>query len=169
MPKFILAAALALVAPMVAAQSPYVTELKGVEAKFVPDGDTAQISVRLFGIDTPESDQLCERPTGSCYRCGERAGDVLEGMIKGQKATYRFTGDITHGRTVATVFIGLKDINREMVRQGHAVVFPDFLPKDMRDDYFDAQKEAKKNKRGIWNGKFIEPRKWRKGERLACE
>jgi endonuclease YncB( thermonuclease family) len=44
----------------------------------VVDGDTLEIrgtKIRLYGIDTPESGQLC-RWTGKDYRCGWQAAAV---------------------------------------------------------------------------------------------
>ena len=56
-----------------------------------------------------------------------------------------------------------------MVRQGHAVVYERYLAKEMRESYLAAEAEPKAAKRGIWAGTFIEPAKWRRGERLICE
>lgn len=116
---------LGLIAPtqLFAQTDPYVAFLKDVETDDIKDGDTPLIEIRMYGIDTPEKSQLCERPNGSCYECGQRATWVLSGLLSGEKTTYRFTGDTTYGRPVATIFSGLKDLNLEMVRLGHAVVY----------------------------------------------
>ncbi|WP_299961120.1 thermonuclease family protein [uncultured Roseobacter sp.] len=147
----------------------YTDDLEGVEAKFIADGDTASINIRLYGIDAPESDQLCERNDESCWKCGERAQEVLSGLIKGQEATFLFTGEVTWGRPVATIKVGAMDINKEMVRQGYAVVFPRFLTPAMKTDYLAAEDDAKSAERGIWQGDFVMPWDWRSGERLSCE
>lgn len=146
----------------------YEYELNGVDAKYVSDGDTPFISIRMFGIDAPESEQMCERANGSCYKCGKRSKEVLDGLLT-DEATYKFTGETTYGRPVVTIFLNQLDVNKEMVRQGHAIVYERFLSGDMKDDYLGAQDEAKSLNKGIWQGKFIMPAKWRRGERLSCE
>ncbi|MGB8526343.1 MAG: thermonuclease family protein [Rhodoplanes sp.] len=50
----------------------------------VIDGDTIEIHgqrIRLFGIDAPESSQLCVRPTGERWRCGQRASFALADRV----------------------------------------------------------------------------------------
>lgn len=168
--KSSLAAVIVLVATTVthAQNDPYVAYLEGVEADSIRDGDTPLIQIRMFGIDTPEKEQMCERPNGSCYPCGQRATWVLSGLLVGE-ATYRFTGESTYGRPVATIFMGQKDINLEMVRLGHAVVYERYLAQEMLDRYLEVQREAKDAERGVWQGNFIQPEEWRNGKRLACE
>lgn len=154
--------------PALSQSDPYVAFLEGVEAEDFQDGDTPLIEIRMFGIDTPEKAQMCERSNGSCYRCGQRATWVLSGMLVGE-ATYRFTGQSTYGRPVATIFIGSRDINLEMVRQGHAVVYERYLNDEMKERYLAAQQDAIDADRGIWQGEFIRPEDWRRGQRLSCE
>lgn len=146
----------------------YEYELDDVEAKFVSDGDTPFISIRMFGIDAPESEQMCERANGTCYKCGERSKEILDGLLT-DEATYKFTGETTYGRPVVTIFLNQLDVNKEMVRQGHAIVYERFLVGDMTDDYLRAQDEAKSLNKGIWQGKFVMSAQWRRGERLSCE
>ena len=46
----------------------------------VVDGDTLEIQgtrVRIFGIDAPESDQLCRNDESLRYRCGAKAANEL--------------------------------------------------------------------------------------------
>jgi endonuclease YncB( thermonuclease family) len=50
----------------------------------VIDGDTLEIHgtrIRLFGIDAPESEQLCRNVQGDRYRCGQQASNALFGFI----------------------------------------------------------------------------------------
>jgi endonuclease YncB( thermonuclease family) len=50
----------------------------------VIDGDTIEIhgtSIRIFGIDAPESDQLCLDEDGEPYRCGQKASNALFDLI----------------------------------------------------------------------------------------
>lgn len=139
------------------------------EAVAIKDGDTPLIELRMFGIDTPEKDQLCERADGTCYACGREATIALMRMLLGEEATYRFTGAVTYGRPVARVVADGKDVNLEMVRSGWAVAYTRYLPASLKLRYLDAEEEARDAKRGIWQGRFIEPEKWRRGERLPCE
>ena len=37
----------------------------------------------------------------------------------------------------------------------------------MKAEYLAVEKEAREAKRGLWAGRFIEPAKWRRGDRLA--
>ena len=48
------------------------------------------------------------------------------------------------------------DINAELVRLGLAVAYTRYSK-----DYIDQEQEAKENKRGIWQGTFINPEKYR--------
>jgi endonuclease YncB( thermonuclease family) len=45
------------------------------------DGDTLEIQgtrFRLWGIDAPESDQLCRNRNSGHYRCGQKAANDLD-------------------------------------------------------------------------------------------
>jgi endonuclease YncB( thermonuclease family) len=44
------------------------------------DGNTIEIHgtrIRIFGIDAPESDQLCRNEESELYRCGQKASNAL--------------------------------------------------------------------------------------------
>ncbi len=83
----------------------------------VIDGDTIEIHgqrIRLHGIDAPESSQLCMRPTGERWRCGQQASFALANHIG--RATVRCEPrDMDrYGRVVAACFANNEDLNHWM-------------------------------------------------------
>src|SRR5580692_4259066 len=53
----------------------------------VIDGDTLEIHgtrIRLWGIDAPESSQLCRGEDSPQYRCGAKAANDLDAFIGGR-------------------------------------------------------------------------------------
>lgn len=62
----------------------------------VIDGDTIEIHgqrIRLFGIDAPESSQLCRRPNGERWRCGQQASFALADRI-GRATNHKYAKEI---------------------------------------------------------------------------
>jgi endonuclease YncB( thermonuclease family) len=54
---------------------------------YVVDGDTFDLAgerIRLWGIDAPEDDQLCQR-NGRPWRCGDDATAALEALVEGHE------------------------------------------------------------------------------------
>ena len=64
-----------------------------------------------------------------------------------------------YGRKIAKIWVGERDINRELVREGHAWVYERYLiDKTLLDD----QATAKSAAVGLWRRtKVIPPWKWR--------
>ena len=125
----------------------------------VVDGDTIEIHdqrIRLFGIDAPESSQLCVRPTGEPWRCGQQASFALADRIS--RATVRCDprGLDPYGRVVAVCFKGNEDLNRWMVANGWAVSVRRYSL-----DYVDSEAAARRSQINIWSGSFEMPWDWR--------
>ena len=92
----------------------------------VIDGDTIEIHgqrIQLFGIDAPESSQLCVRPTGERWRCGQQASFALADQIGRAAVTCQPRDFDRYGRVVAACFKGSEDLNRWMVANGWAVAY----------------------------------------------
>lgn len=119
------------------------------------DGDTLDIDgrrVRLFGIDAPETGQMCTDHHGRGYRCGEQAVLALRRLIRGN--TVRCSGDERdrYDRLIATCQAGGRDLNRAMVQTGWAVAYRQYT-----DVYLAEELDAAKAARGLWRGPFLRP------------
>lgn len=124
----------------------------------VIDGDDIIINnqkFRLFGIDAPEFNQFCEDKNQKSYPCGMRAKNYLNKIVTA--STYCKKKEIDkYNRIIAICYNQEEDINAKMVKQGWAVAYTRYA-----DDYLPEQNFAKKNKLGIWQGKFVKPERFR--------
>jgi endonuclease YncB( thermonuclease family) len=125
----------------------------------VIDGDTIEIHgqrIRLFGIDAPESSQLCVRPTGERWRCGQQASFALADRIGRAAVTCQPRDLDRYNRVVAVCFRGNEDLNRWMVSNGWAVAFRRYSL-----DYVASETSARRSQINIWSGEFDMPWNWR--------
>lgn len=128
----------------------------------VDDGDTLtlyvdrkQYQIRLAEIDTPESDQ----PWGS------RATMALAGKVYLRNVVVKVTDRDRYGRLVGTVWRGDRDINRELVSDGVAWAYRQYLhDRSLLAD----EAHARDAKRGLWSlPNPIPPWHWRHHEAVA--
>ena len=125
------------------------------------DGDTIvlgdAIKIRMYGIDAPESKQLCTDSHGNEYTCGRLATEHLQQIIGTGVVNCRLHGHDTYGRFLMTCFtMDGRDIHAQMVRDGYAVVST-YNPEIYRAD----EQYAIEHKLGIHNGTFWHPHCWR--------
>ncbi len=130
------------------------------------DGDTIEIlnqRIRLFGIDAPEGRQRCIA-SGKPWRCGQQSTFALAEYIGKAWVRCIQKDRDRYQRIVAVCYLGKKNINAWMVRQGWAVDYRRY-PKGA---YRAEQLQAERGKLGIWRGDFIAPWDWRRGKRLTA-
>ena len=144
-------------------------EISGVPK--IIDGDTVHINnfkFRLEGIDAPEMRQQCKKEFLKIssiigftfykdYNCGKVSKEKLIIKINGSKIKCIFTTKDRYKRYIATCFKGKINLNQWMVRNGFAIAYRRYSKKYVIDEDF-----AKENKLGLWQGKFMNPEKWRK-------
>ena len=86
------------------------------------DGDTCTTTngerVRLACIDTPELIGKRAEPVPAIA-----ARDYLRSLVKGKKVGIRRIIEDRYGRTVAELFVGMMNVQRQMVATGHAEVY----------------------------------------------
>jgi len=121
------------------------------------DGDTYFINVngkkekiRVLGIDTPEKEGGF-RPEG-CF--GDHASDYAKEQLTNKKvgllkpSTHENTDK--YGRLLRYVFLDGQDFGAHLISEGYAFSYKKF-PHPRRAYYNTLEKEAQKNKKGMWN------------------
>ena len=132
----------------------------------VGDGDTLRlrsqgktITIRLGCIDSPE---LAQKPWG------EQARNRLMLLLPpGQAVQIREIERDRYGRTVAEIYRGNQSVNLELVKQGQAVVYRQYLSScaATKDQYLQAEAQAKQKRLGFWNQQFpVMPWDFRRGK-----
>jgi len=127
----------------------------------VLDGDSFRIKrgrktveVRLYGIDSPE--------WGQAY--GNKAKRYLKSKINRTTVTVS-PKDVDHyGRTIALVSISGRLMNRELVREGLAWMYPRYCKQQpLCSELKKLQLKAIAGRRGLWRDKVsIPPWQWRR-------
>ena len=125
----------------------------------IADGDTlrilyrdGQLKIRLAEIDTPERKQ----PWGT------RAKQALSDKVFGRVVDVVEIDRDRYGRIVGRIYLGGRDINREMVAEGHAWVYRKY----MRDKSLLADEAAARDAElGLWSlpeTQRVPPWEWRR-------
>src|ERR1700733_7884812 len=122
----------------------------------VIDGDTLDIHgtrIRLWGLDAPESSQLCRGEDSLPYRCGAKSANALDSFIAKRPVNCLPITLDQYGRTVATCSVGGADIGDWLVRSGLALDWSEYS----KGKYDAAQRGAEHAGLGMWTGSYVEP------------
>jgi endonuclease YncB( thermonuclease family) len=124
------------------------------------DGDTLEIHgtrIRLWGIDAPESNQLCRGKDSIQYRCGAKAANDLDSFLAKRPIDCVPVSLDQYRRTVAFCSVDGVDLADWLVRNGLALDWPQYS----KGSYDGAQRDAEHGGKGIWEGSYVEPRLFR--------
>ncbi|MRN38991.1 hypothetical protein CRG49_001405 [Neisseria sp. N95_16] len=121
----------------------------------ISDGDTIHVTdangrkhkIRMAHIDAPEMNQAY----------GTRSRDQLKAVADNAKVKVKVFELDRYGREVAQVFKGNTDLNLMMVREGAAWHYEYYAKKQQNKlafaEYAAAQKQAKRDRKGLWRAK----------------
>ena len=140
----------------------------------VSDGDTIHLEtpeqtilkVRLYGIDAPETRKINQR-TGHINKPGQPYGDeawkALESKIMGKQVKVDILDIDRYRRMVGIIYLNDRNINLEMVYEGYAEAYVEYLKAPYRSKFIDAESEARLARKGIWSlPEYERPKDFRK-------
>lgn len=112
----------------------------------VIDGDTLDVKldsgplrVRLYSIDAPETNQPG----------GKQARLALSELVQGKRVQLQPIEQDRYDRLVATVFVHEMDVNRELVRRGHAWAYRRYMSRSA-PGYCSEEALARARRLGLW-------------------
>jgi micrococcal nuclease len=128
------------------------TGVSSAQVVSVGDGDTLRakmqgqtVTIRLGCIDAPE---MAQNPFG--VQAKNRLQQILPA---GQAVQVRSIERDQYGRTVGELFSGGRSVNLQMVAEGQAAVYTQYLSgcAATQNQYLQAEKQAKQKRLGFWS------------------
>jgi micrococcal nuclease len=127
----------------------------------VYDGDTLLLAtrednrfkVRLYGIDAPET----AKPDQPGQPFGAVAKRTLMYKIMGRQVRADIVDTDQYQRAVAVIYYAGRDVNREMVYEGMAWAYRQYLQEPYAADYIRAEESARARHKGLWRDPNPDP------------
>lgn len=155
---------LSLACPSIAGEP--IRSVEGVVVR-VTDGDTVKVDasgtllkVRLYGIDAPET-MKTNRKSGRVTKLGQMFGEdawrALEAKVLYKRVRLDIIDIDRYRRNVGVLWVGRRNVNVEMVADGWAWAYRDYLQRPHAGQYLDSEEVARRNRKGIWYDANPEP------------
>ena len=146
---------------LLSAGSPVAAETLRGMVKAVHDGDTVvlvgrgtgRVTVRLYGVDAPET----RKPDSPGQPLGSQAKRVLMFKLLGKEVSAEVQDRDQYGRAVAVVKLAGRDINAEMVAEGMAWAYRQYLGGPYASRYIALEEQARRQHRGLWRDANPQP------------
>ena len=137
----------------------------------ITDGDTVRCAVknsggaiaklRLYGIDAPEIEHSSKK-TGKISKPGQpygaEAAAALTNKIPVQTIVHVDVQAIDrYKRMVGLIKLGNRDINKEMVADGYAWAYRQYLDRPHASEYIKAEEQARSKRLGLWQQSNPQP------------
>lgn len=155
-----------LLSPAVHAKDPIRT-IEGTVSK-VSDGDTihvtdpqgTKVKVRLYGIDAPETEKS-NKKTGHVSKAGQPYGEeayqALYKKINRKSVKLEVMAVDQYKRSVGIVYLNGKNVNLEMVAEGYAWAYKQYLDRPYASEYIQAEEQARAKGLGLWQQNNPQP------------
>jgi endonuclease YncB( thermonuclease family) len=164
--KLLLLLILLLTLPAVSLAKNPIRTFEGQVTK-VSDGNTIQVNsngtklkIRLYGIDAPETEKS-NKKTGRIIKPGQPYGDkawkALEGKVARKGVKVEVMAIDQYRRLVSLVWLGNRSINREMVAEGYAWAYRQYLDTPYASEFIGLEETARASRLGLWHQNTPEP------------
>jgi endonuclease YncB( thermonuclease family) len=149
-----------ILALLTAANGHAARTVEGV-VRAVYDGDTvllatreeSRLKVRLYGIDAPET----TKPNNPGQPFGAISKRTLMYKIMGRQVSAEIVDIDQYKRAVAVIRYAGHDINREMVAEGMAWAYRQYLEGAYASEYIGAENHARSRRAGLWRDPNPQP------------
>ena len=146
---------------VLAAADSHAARTVGGIVRAVYDGDTillatpesSRLKIRLYGVDAPET----AKPDQPGQPFGEAARRTLLSKIMGKKVTAEVVDIDQYQRAVAVIRYAGRDINREMVEEGMAWAYRQYLQGPYESEYIGSETRARSRRAGVWRESNPQP------------
>ncbi len=131
-----------------------VTHVSDGDTIHAVDGNGTKVKIRLYGIDAPETEKS-NKQTGKISKPGQpwglEAWKALEKKVHRMKIRIDVMDSDKYKRLVCMIWLGSRNINREMISEGHAWAYKKYLDKSPYASEFIKEEEvARKAGKGLW-------------------
>ena len=139
----------------------------------VRNGGGASSKIRLYGIDAPETEKV-NKKSGKISKPGQPFGEesrnALISKIRDAIVTIKIYDIDRYKRLVGVIYKGNRDINKEMVAEGWALAYRQYLDRPHASEYIPAEEEARGKRLGLWKQANPQPPwEFRKLQRMGKE
>lgn len=135
----------------------------------VLDGDTIScavkssggtfVKIRLFGIDAPETTKVSKK--GKINKQGQPFGEEASAALNSKIGRAVVKVDVMdidqYKRLVGIVSVGNTNINREMVAEGWAWAYRQYLARPHASEYIQSEEQAREKRLGLWQQNNPQP------------
>lgn len=150
---------LVLFLPINVSANKIIRSVEGTVVK-ISDGDTVKVEtkehtilkIRLYGLDSPE----VSHGRNPAQPFGKEARNALSDKVFREKVKVDILNIDRYQRAVGVIWLNGRDINLEMIKEGMAEAYKEYLHEPYKTIYILAEKEAHDKKLGIWSLKDYE-------------
>lgn len=151
---------LAMMTPQAIARSPSAAPEQVISGNaIVTDADTITIggrTIRLLGLDAPETRQICIDNRGEPWQCGIAAKEAMESIIGTRQVACTVTSMDLYKRYLAWCRAEETPLNATIVARGWALAYRKY-----GTELVPHEDTARQSMAGLWSGAFIAPWDWR--------